>query len=244
MIDFNDIKTDGDSIKNANQIRAKLDILYNKLLNKEIENNNTVEIRNAIMIFDPFAPFVDLGVKKSNIDYIKQEYEWYKSMSLSINNYVDKVSIWRSCATKDKDAEVNSNYGYLVYHPGNGSQFKNCLNVLKEDASTRNAIIVYQRPSIYKEYKLFGMHDMICTMYSHFFIRNNKLEMTHSMRSNDAIFGLLNDLPWSCAVYQDMYNNLKETYPGLERGNITWFDDSLHVYPKHFDLLTKICSQK
>ena len=68
--------------------------------------------------------------------------------------------------------------------------------------------------------------------------------MTHSMRSNDAIYGLLNDLPWSCAVYQDMYNNLKETYPELERGNITWFDDSLHVYPKHFDLLTKICSQK
>ena len=109
MIDFNYIKTDGDSIKNAAQIRAKLDILYNKLLNKEIENNNTVEIRNAIMIFDPFAPFVDLGAKKSNIEYIKQEYEWYKSMSLSINDYVDKVSIWRSCATKDKDAEVNLN---------------------------------------------------------------------------------------------------------------------------------------
>ena len=42
MIDFNDIKTDGDSIKNANQIRAKLDILYNKLLNKEIENKKGV----------------------------------------------------------------------------------------------------------------------------------------------------------------------------------------------------------
>ena len=64
MIDFNDIKTDGDSIKNANQIRAKLDILYNKLLNKEIEKNKTVEIRNGIMIFDQFVNFGDLGTKK------------------------------------------------------------------------------------------------------------------------------------------------------------------------------------
>ncbi len=240
MLKFEQIITDGDSEENGRQILNQLKRLKEKLDNNEIEENGTVELRNAMMTFDPFAPFVDIGIRKTNKEYVEKEYNWYASQSLSIKGYVDDVKIWNSCCTKDEYKIVNSNYGYLVYSKENGNQFENCLKTLKADKFSRNAIIVYQRPSIYDEYTRNGMHDMICTFYSHFFIRNNKLEMTHCMRSNDAIFGLLNDLPWSCAVYQDMYNQLLETYPDLQRGTITWIDDSLHVYERHFDILKKL----
>ena len=84
------------------------------------------------------------------------------------------------------------------------------------------------------------MHDMICTMFSHFAIRENKLNMVHVMRSNDLIYGYINDLAWTCFVYQNLYLDLKEVYPELKSGEIYWQSDSMHVYERHFDVLTKI----
>ena len=240
MLKFEEIDTSGCAALNKQTILEQLKKLKERLENNKIENNGTVELRNVVMQFDPYAPFVDLGIRKTNVEYVKKEYEWYRSMDLSIKGHVDDVAIWNSCASKDDLQVVNSNYGYLVYSKENGSQFDNAYNTLVNNAGTRNAIIVYQRPSIYTDYLKNGMRDMICTWYSHFFIRDNTLQMTHAMRSNDAIFGLLNDLPWSCAVYQDMYNHLKEVYPELKTGVITWIDDSLHVYSRHFELLRKI----
>ena len=116
---------------------------------------------------------------------------------------------------------------------------------MKKDQTTRNAIIVYNRPEIYKDYKRDGMHDMICTMYSHFFIRKKdgkrKLYMIHNMRSNDVRYGFIcSDLAWNCFVYQNMLADLKETYSDLEAGSIIWTSDSMHLYSRHFADLEKL----
>ena len=200
-----------------------------------------VELLGRSFELDPYAPYITLHPDfKTPLKYVKYELDWYKSEDLSIIGHegIESNPTWNACCTKDEKKEINSNYGWCVFSEANGSQYDNCLETLKRDATTRNAIIMYQRPEIYKDYKRDGMHDMICTFYSHFFIRNNKLMMIHRMRSNDIKFGFIcSDLAWNCFVYQNMYEDLKKTYPELEVGKILWCSDSMHLYSRHYDIL-------
>ena len=224
--------------------------LYNKITNKEFVNTGAnasqtvgqetyVELIARKVQLDPYAPYIYIDKNfQTPKKYVKAELDWYKSMDLSIIGHegIESNPTWQSCCTKDEKKETNSNYGWCVFSEENGSQYDNCLEVLKKDKTTRNAIIMYNRPEIYKDYKRDGMHDMICTMYSHFFIRHNRLYMIHNMRSNDIRYGFIcSDLAWNCFVYQNMYEDLKSTYPDLEVGTIIWTSDSMHLYSRHFE---------
>ena len=224
--------------------------LYNKITNKEFVNTGAnasqtvgqetyVELIARKVQLDPYAPYIYIDKNfQTPKKYVKAELDWYKSMDLSIIGHegIESNPTWQSCCTKDEKKEINSNYGWCVFSEENGSQYDNCLEVLKKDKTTRNAIIMYNRPEIYKDYKRDGMHDMICTFMSHFFIRNNRLYMIHNMRSNDVRYGFIcSDLAWNCFVYQNMYEDLKSAYPDLEVGTIIWTSDSMHLYSRHFD---------
>lgn len=224
--------------------------LYNKIINKEFVNTGAnasqtvgqetyVELIARKVQLDPYAPYIYIDKNfQTPKKYVKAELDWYKSMDLSIIGHegIESNPTWQLCCTKDEKKEINSNYGWCVFSEENGSQYDNCLEVLKKDKTTRNAIIMYNRPEIYKDYKRDGMHDMICTMYSHFFIRHNRLYMIHNMRSNDVRYGFIcSDLAWNCFVYQNMYEDLKSTYPDLEVGTIIWTSDSMHLYSRHFE---------
>ena len=224
--------------------------LYNKIINKEFVNTGAnasqtvgqetyVELIARKVQLDPYAPYIYIDKNfQTPKKYVKAELDWYKSMDLSIIGHegIESNPTWQSCCTKDEKKEINSNYGWCVFSEENGSQYDNCLEVLKKDKTTRNAIIMYNRPEIYKDYKRNGMHDMICTFMSHFFIRNNRLYMIHNMRSNDIRYGFIcSDLAWNCFVYQNMYEDLKSTYPDLEVGTIIWTSDSMHLYSRHFE---------
>ena len=224
--------------------------LYNKITNKEFVNTGAnasqtvgqetyVELIARKVQLDPYAPYIYIDKNfQTPKKYVKAELDWYKSMDLSIIGHegIESNPTWQSCCTKDEKKEINSNYGWCVFSEENGSQYDNYLEVLKKDKITRNAIIMYNRPEIYKDYKRDGMHDMICTFMSHFFIRNNRLYMIHNMRSNDVRYGFIcSDLAWNCFVYQNMYEDLKSTYPDLEVGTIIWTSDSMHLYSRHFE---------
>ena len=204
-----------------------------------------VELLGKSVELDPYAPYIQLDQNfKTPLKYVKNELAWYKSEDLSIIGHegIESNPTWNACCTKDEKKEINSNYGWCVFSEANGSQYDSCLSVLKKDDTSRNAIIVYQRPEIYRDYKRDGMHDMICTFYSHFFIRNDKLYMIHRMRSNDIKFGFIcSDLAWNCFVYQNMLEDLKETYPELEPAKILWCSDSMHLYSRHYDALRAYC---
>ena len=224
--------------------------LYNKITNKEFVNTGAnasqtvgqetyVELIARKVQLDPYAPYIYIDKNfQTPKKYVKAELDWYKSMDLSIIGHegIESNPTWQSCCTKDEKKEINSNYGWCVFSEENGSQYDNCLKKKKKDKTTRNAIIMYNRPEIYKDYKRDGMHDMICTFMSHFFIRNNRLYMIHNMRSNDVRYGFIcSDLAWNCFVYQNMYEDLKSTYPDLEVGTIIWTSDSMHLYSRHFE---------
>ncbi len=173
------------------------------------------------------------------MNYLEKEHEWYMSQDLSIKGWMDDIKIWQFCASKDDKQEINSNYGWCVFSEANGNQYENCLKKLQADPNSREAMLIYTRPSIHHDAVENGKHDFICTNYSHFFIRNNRLEMIHSQRSCDCVHGLSFDFPWSCFVYQMLYEELRHTYPDLKVGLIHYHIDSLHVYDRNENLLKK-----
>ena len=79
-----------------------------------------------------------------NEDYIQRELDWYKSMSL----YVDDIpgitpAIWQQVA--DRGGKINSNYGWAIYHKDNHLQYANVLNELTFSPNSRRAVMIYTR---------------------------------------------------------------------------------------------------
>jgi thymidylate synthase len=60
------------------------------------------------------------------------------------------------------------------------------------------------------------------------------------MRSQDAVYGMSNDVPSFSFVHEMLYICLKEVYPDLELGVYHHCADSFHVYAKHYDMVKKI----
>lgn len=211
--------------------------LYKELNNQPIINNMKELIHIKVDIdMNKATGILDFGVRKSSVDYLTKENNWYMSKDLDVQKMSD-ITIWN--LIKDSTNQVNSNYGYLVYSKGNFNQIAHVIKKLKEDRNTRQAVIIYNRPSMHLEYNDLGGKDFICTFYQHFFIRDNKLNCIVNMRSNDCIYGTFNDIPWFYLVYNDVFNSLEN----VEKGSMLYVANSFHCYERHFELLEKICLQ-
>lgn len=215
--------------------------LYEKIKAKDLlvdkSGAKIAEIIAPRVELDPTQKIFNFPGIETNESYIEKEYRWYMSKDLSVDSVKD-VKIWSQVA--DSNGEINSNYGYLVYSKGNFSQFSNVIKTLENHRDSRQAIIIYTRPSIHYEWNSNGGSDFICTLYQQFFIRDNKLHCITNMRSSDSIFGLRNDLPWFNDVILTMHKNLKITYPDLEIGTHIFIANSFHIYERHFSKLEKM----
>lgn len=202
----------------------------------------TVEILNASFVVD--KPFI---IREPNQDYITREIEWYESKSLNVNDIPGETpKIWKDVATPE--GIINSNYGFLIYSPKNGNQFKNVVKELKANPNSRRAVMIYTRPKMHKEYNKNGMSDFICTNTVQYFLRDvpnskkptKKLVVIVNMRSNDVVFGFNNDVAWQIHVAKQVAKKLKVKEDNIE---INWNVGSLHVYEKHFNLLENIVTE-
>lgn len=216
-----------------------LAVIYaTSLQHPEYKTANTWELINVSLPLNPYQPYLNVFDRPFKHDYLEKEHKWYMSMDRSIIGWMDDIKIWNFCASKDEKKEINSNYGWCVFSEENGSQYENCLQKLKDDVNTREAMMIYTRPSIHKDAVENGKHDFICTNYAHVFIRRNKLMYIVSQRSCDIVTGLSFDFPWHCFIYQMMYEELKQTYPDLEVDEIQYNIDSLHIYERHENLIS------
>lgn len=172
-------------------------------------------------------------------EYANRELEWYKSMSLNVNDIPGKVpTIWKIVA--DYDGYINSNYGWCIWHEDNYNQYKNCLKHLINDQNTRQACMIYNRPSMQYDYDENGMSDFMCTFAVQVFIRNGILIYNVLMRSNDAVYGFKNDLFWHRHVIKNLLEDLK--YNGIEISDykLLWHAGSLHLYERNFNYIENL----
>lgn len=213
------------------QIRDEFTRLFK---NKEFITDKTgvltVELAGVSFIADEETLFGEL-----NKQYAEKELDWYKSQSLNVYDMPNPPKIWRQIA--DKNGNINSNYGWIIYSKENGEQYKNCVRELRKNKDSRRTVMIYTRPSMQVEYNKNGMSDFMCTNNVQVLIRDNKLIYIFNQRSCDAIFGFKNDIFWHRYVQVELWNDLLEDYPELKLGDIICQFGSIHVYERHFNLL-------
>ena len=224
------------SIPTTEDIRDELKRLYKEGVFREGKYGKTVEIQNAHFLADK-----DCIIRKPNYDYAKREIEWYESQSLYVKDIPGDVpKIWQMCA--DKDGKINSNYGWCIFSYENGSQYDHCLNRLLDDHHTREACMIYTRPSMQTDCNKNGMHDFMCTYSTQVFLNPINefcydLDYTVFMRSNDAVYGFCNDAIWAKHVRDKLVTDLNNRGLTVFPGKIIWNAGSLHVYERHFKFL-------
>jgi len=199
------------------------------------------ELENFSYELPPNVRFMNFKSRNFKLDYTRKEILWYLKGDRYDTSICEHAKMWRSLV--NADGSINSNYGQYIFGRrsglicrGNVSQFENVIDTLKNDRDSRRASIM-----ILKDVHLLSdTPDVPCTYSLNFRIRENKLNVSVLMRSQDAIFGMTNDLPAFSIIHEMVFQSLKSTYPDLVQGNYHHHCNSFHVYERHFEMVDKI----
>lgn len=195
----------------------------------------------ALVIDNPLSCLYENTVRSSQLKYIAAELLWY-FMGRNDVGYISKFAkFWESI--QNDDGTVNSSYGHLLFANPNEHgfmQYEWAVNSLLKDKDSRQAVLHFNLPSHQRD----GNKDFVCTMYGIFQIRENKLNFTVSMRSNDVILGLPTDIAFFATLQSQMLFHLVthggEEFRELELGTYTHIANSFHLYERHFDLVDRM----
>jgi thymidylate synthase len=120
------------------------------------------------------------------------------------------------------------------------NQFLGVVETLKKDKDSRQAICHINLPSDVKNLLDQGTKDFPCTLNLAFFIREDKLHLIVTMRSNDAVTGFTVDLFQFTMMQEMMLCLLKSTYPDLELGYYYHTAYSMHLYERNWEMANSI----
>jgi thymidylate synthase len=178
--------------------------------------------------------------RSSQLKYIAAETLWYFSGTNNpafIENY---ASLWKNI--HNEDGTVNSAYGHLLFTEKNEhglTQYEWVIESLKKDKDSRQAFMHFNKP----RHQFLENKDQVCTLQALFHIRDNKLYMTVTMRSNDVIYGFMTDWTFFTILFQQVYMQMKEYYPELELGTYTHISHSMHLYQRHYELVKNMLTK-
>lgn len=148
------------------------------------------ELINAnLVLTDPTRNTMCNCKRKMPIRYAVGELLWYNSR----NNRYDAIesfsTFWKNIS--DDNETVNSNYGYCIRDKFGFDQWEHTKELLKSDPDSRQAVIHIKeaRDLINNPTK-----DLNCTIALQFLIRDGKLDLITTMRSNDLWLGLPYDV--------------------------------------------------
>ena len=189
------------------------------------------EIENYSYTLQPYERFCSFASRKLSVPYIKKEFLWYLKGDKQDTSITEHASMWKNLI--NQDGSINSNYGQYVFAD---NQFDQVVDTLIKDKDSRRAVIML----LNKNHLFSDTKDVPCTYSMSFRIRENCLNMSVRMRSQDAILGMGNDAPAFSFIHEMIYCVLKETYPELKLGQYHHTADSFHIYERHFQMLKDI----
>jgi thymidylate synthase len=196
-------------------------------------NQKILEVEDYQMVLDAGDSCItSFKARKLNFKYAVNELIWY----IKADPYDTSIEKYASMWPKIKQPEgfYYSNYGQYMFAGGGGIKW--AIEELTRDKDSRRAAF----PFLNRKHCFADNKDMVCTYAMSFRIREDKLNMSVSMRSNDAIFGLTNDVFCFWMVHKMVFAILKRAYPDLKIGRYTHKVDSLHVYERHWSMLNEL----
>lgn len=188
------------------------------------------ELRNYSFTIDDITnDVINLKTRNISYNYLVGEILWYWSARNDLNFIKHFSKFWDMISDDGKTS--NSAYGYILQKKHGFNQIEAVIDLLKKDPSSRRAVLNFNTPNINMAYT----KDEVCTICLSFMIRDNKLDCTAVMRSNDVIFGLSYDLSYFISLQKYIADRL-----GVSYGSYTHYAFSMHVYEKDFDLVSDI----
>jgi thymidylate synthase len=147
------------------------------------------------------------------------ELAWY----LAKSNNVKFISYYLKRYKKDAevDGTIFGAYGPRIFGMNGVNQFENVIKLLQEKRTSRQAVI-----QLFDARDLVESHKIIpCTCSLQFMIRHDRLNMSTTMRSNDAYIGLPHDV-FSFTMIQEIMARILN----CDLGEYSHFAGSLHLY--------------
>lgn len=184
----------------------------------------TKEISPAIMIVDPLKTIYPSKLRNLNFAFLLAESLWY----LTGRADTHLLSFYNSNIKNFSEDGLHDG----AYGPKIMAQIRYVIETLKKDPDSRQAII-----SLWRENPR-PSKDVPCTSLFQFMIRDGKLNLYVTMRSNDIIFGNNYDVP-SFALIQ----NVVASCLGIPLGKLFHTANSLHLYEMHFELANKLLEE-
>jgi len=214
-------------------IREKLDYTF-KILNPVAESILTHDLDRNLVIEE----------------YTKKEMDLYDSQTNKVEDFATASKFWKTIA--NPDGTINSAYGHLIWGVlscGNpvfetdGAPYRTpwewAKQSLEADKDTRQAVMKFSLPRHFWK----GNKDFVCTLHGNWLIREDKLHLSIVMRSNDLMKGLVYDLSWFVSLMDRMVEELKPTYPELQKGAYTHSVHSIHIYEKDAPAILKMIGE-
>lgn len=190
---------------------------------------NTREIENAIIqINRPSLENITFPFRVISENYSNAELKWYWSADNSCETIGKHAKLWLRLS--DDGKTNNSAYGYILHKKYGFDQLQQIVEVLRKDPNSRRAVLNISDPTIDR----VNTKDMQCTVAVQFLLRNNKLNTTVTMRSNDVIFGF----PYDYIYFMTLTKYVAEKL-NVEVGTYTHQAISLHLYEKDIDKLVE-----
>lgn len=179
------------------------------------------EIINAnLVLTDPTRNTMCNCIRKMPMRYAIGELLWYNSRQPNWKSIECFSKFWKGIS--DDGEHINSNYGWCIHDKYTFDQWEMVKTLLKQDANSRQAIIHIKEP---RDLVKRPSKDVNCTMTLQFLIRDGKLNLITTMRSNDLWLGLPYDVfNFTCMQIQ-MAMEL-----GVGIGNYYHNAGSLHLY--------------
>lgn len=196
--------------------------LIKELLKQDFQENKTKEFTNCILKIDnPSINNIEFYHRAFSNKYGEAELRWYWSGDNSCETIGKHVKMWLRLS--DDGKTNNSAYGYIIHKKHGKDQLQEVIKELEKDKTSRKAVIIINDPTIDK----LKTKDLQCTIGLQFLIRNNKLEETIYMRSNDVFFGFPYDY-----VYFISLGYYVARHFGIEISSYVHCATSMHMYEK------------
>ena len=203
-----------------------LSLVHELLIAPKVDN--TYELNNVRITLKNIDNNI-VSVRNISPAYLFGELLWYFNADNSLKFISQFSSFWNHLS--DDGETCNSAYGYLIWKKHDFNQVATVIDILRDDPNSRRAKININTPNKYVK----TTKDEPCTMSLHFMIRDNRLNCTAVMRSNDIWFGFPYDVTFFTELQKYIASKLNVGY-----GEYTHFAVSLHAYEKDAEMLEKI----
>jgi len=186
----------------------------------------TREIEDAIIRIDDVYNTLPLGVGRGTVPGIGAVEACQLLAGVSTPKLVIEVGPQFANYAEDNGL-FHGAYGLRT-----DGQYEKIVERLKADPDTRQAVVTIWDPKLDL---LEKKRDYPCTILHQFRIRDNKLNMTVFMRSNDVWLGAAYDFFQFTRVQIAIASVL-----GIEPGKYTHHVGSLHIYEQHYEVADKL----